>query len=143
MTDKVAVVHNGIIENFMDLRAELKAKGHVFSSDTDTETIAHLLTSLLDGGYEPEQAVAQAMIHLQGAFSLGVVFADRPGLMAGARRGSPLAVGHGDDEMFLGSDAIALAPLTNRISVAVYGGPKRVILFGRGEGSGASWSETE
>jgi glucosamine--fructose-6-phosphate aminotransferase (isomerizing) len=116
VTDKVAVVHNGIIENFMELRAELKAKGHVFSSDTDTETIAHLLTSLLDGGYEPEQAVAQAMTHLQGAFSLGVVFADRPGLMAGARRGSPLAVGYGDDEMFLGSDAIALAPLTNRIS---------------------------
>jgi glucosamine--fructose-6-phosphate aminotransferase (isomerizing) len=115
-TDKVAVVHNGIIENFRELRAELTAAGHVFSTDTDTETIAHLLTSLLAAGNEPEQAVAKAMARLQGAFSLGIVFADRPDVMAGARRGSPLAVGYGDGEMFLGSDAMALAPYTSRIS---------------------------
>ena len=115
-TDKVAVVHNGIIENFRELRAELAAAGHVFSSDTDTETIAHLLTGLLNAGNGPEEALTQAMARLQGAFSLGIVFADRPGLMAGARRGSPLAVGYGDGEMFLGSDAMAIAPYTSRIS---------------------------
>jgi glutamine---fructose-6-phosphate transaminase (isomerizing) len=115
-TDKVAVVHNGIIENFRELRAELTAVGHVFRTDTDTETIAHLLTSLLAAGSEPEQAVAQAMARLHGAFSLGIVFADRPDLIAGARRGSPLVVGYGDGEMFLGSDAMALAPYTGRIS---------------------------
>ena len=115
-TDKVAVVHNGIIENFRELRAELSAAGHVFSSDTDTETIAHLLTGLLAAGNRPEEALTQAMARLQGAFSLGIVFADRPGLMAGARRGSPLAVGYGDGEMFLGSDAMAIAPYTSRIS---------------------------
>ena len=115
-TDKVAVVHNGIIENFRELRAELTAAGHAFSTDTDTETIAHLLTSLLADGNEPEQAVAKAMARLQGAFSLGIVFADWPNVMAGARRGSPLAVGYGDGEMFLGSDAMALAPYTSRIS---------------------------
>jgi glucosamine--fructose-6-phosphate aminotransferase (isomerizing) len=115
-TDKVAVVHNGIIENFRELRAELTAAGHVFSTDTDTETIAHLLTSLLAAGNEPEQAMAKAMARLQGAFSLGIVFADWPDVMAGARRGSPLAVGYGDGEMFLGSDAMALAPYTSRIS---------------------------
>jgi glutamine---fructose-6-phosphate transaminase (isomerizing) len=115
-TDRVAVVHNGIIENFRELRAELTAAGHVFSTDTDTETIAHLLTSLLADGNEPEQVMAQAMARLQGAFSLGIMFAGRPGLMAGARRGSPLAVGYGDGEMFLGSDAMALAPYTNRVT---------------------------
>ena len=115
-TDKVAVVHNGIIENFRELRAELTAAGHSFSTDTDTETIAHLLTSLLADGNAPEQAMAKAMARLQGAFSLGIVFADWPNVMAGARRGSPLAVGYGDGEMFLGSDAMALAPYTSRIS---------------------------
>ena len=115
-TDKVAVVHNGIIENFRELRAELAAVGHVFSTETDTETIAHLLTGLLAAGNSPEEALTQAMTRLQGAFSLGIVFADRPDLMAGARRGSPLAVGYGDGEMFLGSDAMALAPYTSRIS---------------------------
>ena len=115
-TDKVAVVHNGIIENFRELRAELTAAGHAFSTDTDTETIAHLLTGLLADGNEPEQAMAKAMTRLQGAFSLGIVFADWPNVMVGARRGSPLAVGYGDGEMFLGSDAMALAPYTSRIS---------------------------
>ena len=115
-TDKVAVVHNGIIENFRELRAELTAAGHVFRTDTDTETIAHLLTGLLATGSGPQQVMAQAMARLQGAFSLGIVFADWPDLMAGARRGSPLALGYGDGEMFLGSDAMALAPYTSRIS---------------------------
>jgi len=115
-TDKVAVVHNGIIENFRELRAELTNAGHVFCTDTDTETIAHLLTNLLASGHDPEEAMAEAMTRLQGAFSLGIMFADRPGLMVGARRGSPLAVGYGEGEMFLGSDALALAPYTNRIT---------------------------
>ena len=115
-TDKVAVVHNGIIENFRELRSELTAAGHVFSSETDTEIIAHLLTSLLADGNRPDEAMARAMARLRGAFSLGVVFADRPDLMAGARRGSPLAVGYGDGEMLLGSDALALAPYTNRVT---------------------------
>ena len=114
-TDKVAVVHNGIIENFQELRAELGRAGHVFTTETDTETVAHLLTDLLSKGKTPEQAMAEAMARLQGAFSLAIVFADRPDLMAGARRGSPLAIGYGEGEMFLGSDAMALAPYTNRI----------------------------
>jgi glucosamine--fructose-6-phosphate aminotransferase (isomerizing) len=114
-TDKVAVVHNGIIENFQELREELGKEGHVFTTETDTETVAHLLTNLLAKGKTPEQAMMVAMSKLQGAFSLAIVFADRPDLMAGARRGSPLAIGYGEGEMFLGSDAMALAPYTNRI----------------------------
>src|SRR5215510_5613032 len=114
-TDKVAVVHNGIIENFQELRDELGKAGHKFTTDTDTETVAHLLTDLLTKGKTPEQAMAIAMSKLQGAFSLAIVFADRPDLMAGARRGSPLAIGYGEGEMFLGSDAMALAPYTHRI----------------------------
>jgi glucosamine--fructose-6-phosphate aminotransferase (isomerizing) len=115
-TQKVAVVHNGIIENFKELRAELTAAGHVFTTDTDTEAIAHLLTALITAGKAPETAMIEAMNRLKGAFSLGVVFADWPDMIAGARRGSPLAVGFGDGEMFLGSDAMALAPFTSRIS---------------------------
>jgi len=114
-TDKVAVVHNGIIENFQELRAELQAAGHVFVTETDTETVAHLLTRYLDQGLSPEAAMAQAMERLQGAFSLAILFADRPDLMIGARRGSPLAIGYGEGEMYLGSDAMALAPFTARI----------------------------
>src|SRR5687767_10812238 len=114
-TDKVAVVHNGIIENFQDLREELGKAGHKFTTETVTETVAHLLTDLLSKGKTPEQAMAITMSKLQGAFSLAIVFAERPDLMAGARRGSPLAVGYGEGEMFLGSDAMALAPYTNRI----------------------------
>jgi glucosamine--fructose-6-phosphate aminotransferase (isomerizing) len=108
-------VHNGIIENFQELREELGRQGHVFTTETDTETVAHLLTHLLAEGRTPEQAMAIAMSRLHGAFSLAIMFADNPGLMAGARRGSPLAVGYGEGEMFLGSDAMALAPYTNRI----------------------------
>ena len=114
-TDKVAIVHNGIIENFQELREELSAAGHVFTTETDTETVAHLLTDLLNKGKTPDQAMDIAMARLHGAFSLAILFADHPDLMAGARRGSPLAVGYGEGEMYLGSDAMALAPFTNQV----------------------------
>jgi glucosamine--fructose-6-phosphate aminotransferase (isomerizing) len=114
-TDKVAIVHNGIIENFQELREELGALGKKFTTDTDTEVVAHLLTHYLEHGHNPEQAMERAMGRLHGAFSLAILFADRPDIIVGARRGSPLAVGYGDGEMFLGSDAMALAPFTNRI----------------------------
>ena len=114
-TDKVAIVHNGIIENFQELREELTAAGHVFTTETDTEAVAHLLTDLLKKGKTPDEAVDIAMARLHGAFSLAILFADHPDLMAGARRGSPLAVGYGEGEMYLGSDAMALAPYTNQI----------------------------
>ena len=114
-TSRVAVVHNGIIENFQELRAELAADGHNFESDTDTEAIAALLTRQLEAGASPKQAVAETLPRLQGAFALAIVFAGEHDLMVGARRGSPLAIGYGDGEMFIGSDALALAPLTKRI----------------------------
>jgi len=114
-TDRVAVVHNGIIENFQELKAELTAKGHVFASDTDTEAVVHLITSFLDDGLSPIDAVQKTLTRLDGAFALAIIFADEHDLMIGARRGSPLAVGFGDGEMFLGSDAIALAHLTNKV----------------------------
>ncbi len=114
-TDRVAVVHNGIIENFQALRAELEEAGYRFRTDTDTEVVAHLLTRYLEEQKSPEEAMALAMSRLQGAFSLAVIFAGRSDLMIGARRGSPLAVGYGEGEMYLGSDALALAPLTRRI----------------------------
>jgi len=115
-TDRVALVHNGIIENFHELREELAAKGVTFDTDTDTEAVAHLLTQSLKEGATPEQAMADAMDRLRGAFSLAVVFAGMPDLMIGARRGSPLAIGYGDGETYLGTDALALASLTRRIS---------------------------
>ncbi|MDF1735575.1 MAG: glutamine--fructose-6-phosphate transaminase (isomerizing) [Minwuia sp.] len=115
-TDRVALVHNGIIENYRELAAELKASGSVFASETDTEIVAHLITRHLNDGDDPQQAVARALKRLEGAFALAIIFAGHEGLMIGARRGSPLAVGYGDGEMFLGSDAMALAPMTNRIS---------------------------
>lgn len=114
-TDKVAIVHNGIIENFQELRDELSSLGKKFTTETDTEVVAHLLTHYLEHGHSPEQAMERAMGRLHGAFSLAILFADRPDIIVGARRGSPLAVGYGDGEMFLGSDAMALAPFTNRI----------------------------
>ncbi|MGJ0621062.1 MAG: glutamine--fructose-6-phosphate transaminase (isomerizing) [Methylocystis sp.] len=114
-TDRVAIVHNGIIENFQELRDALAAKGRTFETETDTEVVAHLLTDYLDAQMTPEQAMGEAMKRLHGAFALAVVFAGRHDLMIGARRGSPLAVGYGDGEMFIGSDALALAPLTKRI----------------------------
>jgi glucosamine--fructose-6-phosphate aminotransferase (isomerizing) len=114
-TSRVAVVHNGIIENFQELRADLAAAGHNFESDTDTEAIAALLTQSLEGGATPRDAVAATLPRLQGAFALAIVFAGEHDIMIGARRGSPLAIGYGEGEMFLGSDALALAPLTKRI----------------------------
>jgi glucosamine--fructose-6-phosphate aminotransferase (isomerizing) len=115
-TKRVAVVHNGIIENFQELRAELEGLGHRFVTDTDTEPVAHLITHYLEQGLPAPAAAAAALKRLQGAFALGIVFAGEHDLIVGARRGSPLAVGYGDGEMFIGSDALALAPLTDRIS---------------------------
>ena len=114
-TKRVAVVHNGIIENFEPLRRELQAAGHEFASDTDTETVAVLVTDLLEKGMSPQEAVAAALKRLEGAFALAIIFTGRHDLMVGARRGSPLAVGFGEGEMYLGSDAMALAPLTKQI----------------------------
>ena len=116
MTDRVAVVHNGIIENYRELCSELVQQGYVFSSDTDTEVIAHLVTRELESGHAPETAVQLSLQRLEGAFALAIIFADHDNLIVAARRGSPLAVGYGDGEMYLGSDAIALAPFTNRIT---------------------------
>jgi glucosamine--fructose-6-phosphate aminotransferase (isomerizing) len=116
MTDKVSVVHNGIIENFRELKEELQRAGAVFASDTDTEVVAHLITSEMKKGADPVAATKVALSRLRGAFALGIIFSGHDNLMIGAREGSPLAIGHGDGEMFLGSDAIALAPFTSRIT---------------------------
>jgi glucosamine--fructose-6-phosphate aminotransferase (isomerizing) len=115
-TEKLAVVHNGIIENFRELREQLEAEGAQFLSETDTEVVAHLVTSAMKQGKSPVEAVAASLPKLRGAFALGFLFKDEDNLLVGARRGSPLAVGYGNGEMYLGSDAIALAPMTNRIS---------------------------
>ena len=115
-TGRVAVVHNGIIENFRNLREELESVGVTFATETDTEVIAHLITRELEAGRTPADAVAATLGRLEGAFALAILFAGEDDLMIGARRGSPLAVGYGDGEMFLGSDAIALAPFTNRVA---------------------------
>ena len=115
-TDRVAVVHNGIIENFQELRAELEAAGRHFESQTDTEAVAHLITHYLDQGMSPSAATFAALKRIEGAFALAIIFKGESDLMIGARRGSPLAIGYGDGEMFLGSDALALAPLTAQIS---------------------------
>jgi glucosamine--fructose-6-phosphate aminotransferase (isomerizing) len=115
-TDRVAVVHNGIVENFQALRRELEAEGYVFRTDTDTEAVAVLTTHFLNEGLSPRQAVAETLVRLEGAFALAFLFAGEHDLLIGARRGSPLAIGYGDGEMFLGSDALALAPLTRRIT---------------------------
>ena len=112
---RVALVHNGIIENFQELREELSGLGHEFETETDTEVVVHLLTHYLDQQLSPRDAVAEVLVRLEGAFALAIVFAGRHDLMIGARCGSPLAVGYGDGEMYLGSDALALAPLTDRI----------------------------
>ncbi|MGJ4881507.1 MULTISPECIES: glutamine--fructose-6-phosphate transaminase (isomerizing) [unclassified Bradyrhizobium] len=115
-TDNVAVVHNGIIENFRELRAELEKQGAKFASETDTETVVHLVNSYLLKGHTPQQAVAASLPQLKGAFALAFLFKGHGNLLIGARKGSPLAMGYGDGEMFLGSDAIALAPFTDTIS---------------------------
>ncbi|MDR7031837.1 glutamine--fructose-6-phosphate transaminase (isomerizing) [Mesorhizobium sp. BE184] len=112
----VAIVHNGIIENFAELRQELIADGYTFSSQTDTEVVAHLIARELAAGAEPVAAAHSALKRLQGAFALAIMFKSDEDLIVGARNGPPLAVGHGEGEMFLGSDAIALAPFTNSIT---------------------------
>ncbi|HEY4982867.1 MAG TPA: glutamine--fructose-6-phosphate transaminase (isomerizing), partial [Pseudolabrys sp.] len=115
-TDCVAVVHNGIIENFRELRERLIKDGAKFASETDTEVVAHLVTAEIKNGKSPVDAVAAALKQLRGAFALAFLFAGEDNLMIGARKGSPLAIGYGKGEMFLGSDAIALAPFTDTIS---------------------------
>ena len=114
-TDRVAVVHNGIIENFQELRDELVGLGYRFETQTDTEAVAVLITHYLKQGMSPREAAAKAFLRLEGAFALAILFAGEPDLLICARRSSPLAIGYGDGEMFLGSDSLALAPLTRRI----------------------------
>jgi glucosamine--fructose-6-phosphate aminotransferase (isomerizing) len=115
-TENVAVVHNGIIENFRELRQQLEKQGAKFASETDTEVVAHLVNSYLLKGMSPQEAVKASLPQLRGAFALAFLFKGHENLLIGARKGSPLAIGHGDGEMFLGSDAIALAPFTDTIS---------------------------
>ncbi len=115
-SEGVAVVHNGIIEHFRELRTELTDEGVTFSTETDTEVIAHLISRELVAGSAPRDAVSVVLKRLEGAFALGIIFSGKQDLMIGARRGSPLAVGYGETEMYLGSDAIALAPFTNRVA---------------------------
>ncbi|HEX3653393.1 MAG TPA: glutamine--fructose-6-phosphate transaminase (isomerizing) [Rhizomicrobium sp.] len=129
-SERVALVHNGIIENFRELREELIAKGHTFESETDTEVAVHLMTDYLDRGRDPAHAAMEAAKRLTGAYAIAMIFSGEERLVIGVRRGSPLAVGYGADEGYLGSDAIALAPFTNRVSyledgdVAVIRGPE-------------------
>lgn len=115
-TERLAVVHNGIIENFRELREELEKKGTVFHTETDTEIVLHLVDDLLTRGNKPVEAVKLTLARLRGAFALGFIFAGEDDLMIGARNGPPLAIGYGDGEMYLGSDAIALGPFTDTIS---------------------------
>ncbi len=117
----VAVVHNGIIENFSELREELKAGGRVFSSQTDTEVVAHLLANYIREGLDSRAAMLKMLNRVTGAYALAVMFENDPGTLMAARSGPPLAVGHGKGEMFLGSDAIALAPFTSEITYLVDG----------------------
>ena len=113
---KVAIVHNGIIENYRELSSELIARGHIFESETDSEVILHLLSELLDNGASPEEAVRRIIPKLTGAFALGILFAGHYESLIGVKKGSPLAIGYGDNEMFLGSDAVGLSPFTGKIT---------------------------
>ncbi len=115
-TARVSIVHNGIIENHAELRAELEAEGQEFSTETDTETVAQLVDLNLKRGMDPVSAAGSAFRRLEGAYALAMIFAGHPELIVGAQHGAPLAVGYGEDEMFVGSDALALAPLTRRIA---------------------------
>ena len=115
-TARVSIVHNGIIENHAELRAELEAAGQEFSTETDTETVAQLVDLHLQRGMAPIEAAGSALRRLEGAYALAMIFAGHPELIVGAQHGAPLAIGFGDDEMFVGSDALALAPLTRRIA---------------------------
>src|SRR4051794_4454560 len=135
-TDKVAVVHNGIIENFQALKKELVGLGYSFQSDTDTEAVANLVTHYMSQGFAPTHAVAKTLERLEGAFALVFLFAGEHDLLICARRGTPLAIGYGDGEMFVGSDALALAPLTRRIAYLEEGDwavvtSKKVAIFDR------------
>lgn len=116
VTEKVAVIHNGIIENFKELRTELEDKGFKFKTQTDTEVIPYLITWYLNEGKSPKAAVAATLKKLEGAFALGILFAGNDNLLMAARRGSPLAIGYGENEMYLASDAYALAPFTQKLS---------------------------
>ncbi|MDP3299779.1 MAG: glutamine--fructose-6-phosphate aminotransferase, partial [Phenylobacterium sp.] len=113
---RVTLVHNGIIENFAELRRELETQGRVFSSDTDTEIIAQLMDSQLATGLAPLDALKATLDRLTGAFALAVLIAGEDEAILGARRGSPLVVGYGEGEMFLGSDALAVGPFTSRVA---------------------------
>jgi len=115
-TGEVALVHNGIIENFKPLREALQARGRVFESETDTEVVAHLVSERVEAGKSPQEAVQAVLPQLRGAFALAIAFRQHPDLLIGARLGSPLVVGYGEGETYLGSDALALAPLTQKIS---------------------------
>jgi len=112
----VAIVHNGIIENYLDLRHELEAEGHSFETDTDTETVAHMIAMHIKTGASPREAVGRTLARIEGAFSLAIIVDGQDDLMYGARLGSPLVIGYGDGETYLGSDAIALAGLCDRIA---------------------------
>jgi glucosamine--fructose-6-phosphate aminotransferase (isomerizing) len=115
-TGEVALVHNGIIENYKALREELANENRNFESETDTEIVAHLISSRIEKGISPKDAVAETLPKLRGAFSFAIAFRQHPDLLIGARLGSPLVVGYGEEEMYLGSDALALAPLTQKIA---------------------------
>ena len=115
-TERLAVVHNGIIENFRELKGELEGKGVRFETETDTEVVAQLVTQEMREGRAPVEAVAAALPRLRGAFALAFLFKGEDDLLVGARRGPPLAVGYGEGEMYLGSDALALAPFTDEIT---------------------------
>ena len=139
VSDGVALVHNGIIENFLSLRAELVAHGHSFATQTDTEVVAHLVSSLIGQGLPPREAAATAVRRLEGAFALAFLFQGEEELLVVARKGCPLALGYGEGEMFVGSDALALAPLTERIQyleegdIAFLDRRGAVVLDARGE----------
>jgi glucosamine--fructose-6-phosphate aminotransferase (isomerizing) len=115
-TGEIALVHNGIIENFKQLRDALIARGRTFESETDTEVVAHLVSEEVEAGKSPVDAVKAVLPKLRGAFALAIAFRQHPDMLIGARLGSPLVVGYGDDETYLGSDALALAPLTQKIA---------------------------
>ena len=114
-SENVSVVHNGIIENSTLLKKYLLSKGHKFKSQTDTEVIVHLITENLKTS-ELKEAITKTLKQLHGSFALGIIFKDMPDLIIGARRGSPLAVGYGPNENYLGSDSYALKSMTNKIT---------------------------
>src|SRR5262245_46788933 len=138
-SSRVALVHNGIIENFRELKDELYQAGHQFESETDTEVAVHLVTHYLDQGMTPVEAATTAVKRLTGAFALVIMFRGEESLLVGARHGPPLAVGYGQKESYFGSDAFALAPFTDRIAyledgdIAVIKGPKVAIFDGAGK----------